>query len=179
MSRNCIVSSFVKIFRDEIDVGFTRQLDRFQDLDDHARNVFETLSAQNESVLAALPTESSKSDERIHATFDVIVAKQDETNTEVIETLQALDSTSRAEQVATRQELEQLKQALVQIRKDLIERDEEHQEILLELSRAYAGTERKRLQERSNAVAVAIYALVTIYEGLQVPKQSFFQTVQY
>src|SRR5438045_1465301 len=105
------------------------------------------------------------------------MVKQDETHTEVIEALQSLDSSSRAEQEATRRELEQLKQALAQIKQQMKRRDEELKELLKALSRNHNKRERKALRERSNAVTVALYALSTIYETLQVfqghPRMTF------
>ncbi|PMD38004.1 hypothetical protein L207DRAFT_59761 [Hyaloscypha variabilis F] len=205
------------------DVEATRQCERFDTLDAHAKAIFEAISQQQESIKDAIQIESlksddrhtntittivakqeevygeisrkldetgeltlqaviangesvhnlissegSRSDERHRETTEIIVTKQTESHTEVIETLQSLDSTSRTEQEATRREVEELKKAMKQIEEDMKRRDEELKELLQALSRTQNDLERKGLRERSNAVTVALVALMTIHETLQV-----------
>jgi hypothetical protein len=130
--------------------------------------IIQTVATNAESIRDIASSESLKSDERHRQATDIIVAKQDETHTEVIQALESLDSGSRTEQEATRQELQQLKQAIIQIQEDISQRDEELRGLLVKLSGAKSSRERRKIQERSNAVTVAICALVTIYESLQV-----------
>jgi septal ring factor EnvC (AmiA/AmiB activator) len=96
------------------------------------------------------------------------VAKQEETQAEMTQVLESIDASSRAEHEATRRELEQMKQALAQIEQDMIRRDDELKELLTAIGRAHGDKEKKNLQERSNAVTVALCALVTVYQSLQV-----------
>ncbi|KAN0094099.1 hypothetical protein V8E51_017283 [Hyaloscypha variabilis] len=207
----------------DIDVKATRQCERFDTLDAHAKAIFEAISQQQDSVKEAVQIESLKSDDRhtntvttivakqeevygeisrkideagelavqaviasgesVHnlissegsrlderhrETTEKIVAKQTESHTEVIETLQSLDSTSRTEQESTRRDVEELKKAMKQIEEDMKRRDAELKELLQALSRTHNDLERKGLRERSNAVTVALVALMTIYETLQV-----------
>jgi hypothetical protein len=209
--------------RCDIDVKATRQCERFDTLDAHAKAIFEAISQQQESMKDAVQIESLKSDDRhtntvttivakqeevygeisrkldeageltvqaviangesVHnlissegsrsdekhrETTEIIVTKQTESHTEVIETLQSLDSTSRTEQEATRREVEELKKAMKQIEEDMKRRDAELKELLQALSRTRNDLERKGLRERSNAVTVALVALMTIHETLKV-----------
>jgi hypothetical protein len=211
------------ICRLDIDAEFTRQLERFDTLDEHAKSILEAISEQKQSVEEAIQiesvksddrhtqtvttivtkqeeghldiiqtvnetrelvveavaangdsihslvsAESSRSDERHRETTETIVAKYDETHTEVIESLQALESISRTEQEAVRRGLEQLKQVMAQIEQDRKRRDDELKELLQAFHGAYSTRERKNLQERSKAVSVAVSALATTYESLQV-----------
>ncbi|KAH7348849.1 hypothetical protein BKA65DRAFT_268893 [Rhexocercosporidium sp. MPI-PUGE-AT-0058] len=56
---------------------------------------------------------------------------------------------------------------MVQIEEDMARRDEELKLLLIELSNSVNEKEKKRLQERSNAVTTALYALIIVYESLQ------------
>ena len=47
-------------------------------------------------------------------------------------------------------------------------RDEELKILIIDLSKTHTEKEKKRLQERSNTVTIALYALITVYERLQV-----------
>jgi hypothetical protein len=57
---------------------------------------------------------------------------------------------------------------MVQIEQDMKRRDEELTVLLLALREARTVKERQKLQERTNAVTTAIYALVTMNQSLQV-----------
>ncbi len=57
---------------------------------------------------------------------------------------------------------------MVQIGQDMKRHDEELKVLLLALGEAQTAKERQKLQERSNAFMTVIYALVTIYQSLQV-----------
>lgn len=61
-----------------------------------------------------------------------------------------------------------------QFEQDMLRRDNELKDLLIELSKAHSDKERKKLQERSNAVTVALCALVTIYQSLQVRQNTNF-----
>lgn len=119
-------------------------------------------------VRSAILAESENSDKRPEKTKGDILAKQAETQVEVTQALETLDTNLRAEQESTRLELEQLRSAMVQIEEDMARRDEELKLLLIELSSSVNDKEKKRLQERSNAVTTALYALIIVYESLQV-----------
>lgn len=144
------------------------RLDIIQTANENRELIVEAVAANGDSIHSLVSAESSRSDERHRETTDTIVAKHDETHTEVIESLQSLDATARAEQESTRRELEQLKQAMAQIEQDMKRRDEELKRLLMKLGHTHNSVKRKALQERSNAVTVALCALITIYECLQV-----------
>lgn len=136
------------------------------------RAVIETVTAQKISVEDALRQESTKSDERHQSTTDQIVTELEETHTQVITTLDRLNARSQAEHEDTRNELEQLRNAMAQIEQQMIRRDEELRELIVARNQAYTTKERRKLQEKSNAVTVAICALVTIYQSLEVIQNS-------
>jgi len=115
-----------------------------------------------------IQVESVKSDARHLETMVTIIAKQDETHMGINETLEAMDANSKAEHEATRRELEQMKRAMAQIEQDMIKRDAELKDLLTKLRGVHNEKERKTLQEKSNAVTVALFALVIVYQSLQV-----------
>ncbi|KAH7416755.1 hypothetical protein BKA64DRAFT_276354 [Cadophora sp. MPI-SDFR-AT-0126] len=121
-----------------------------------------------EDIRDAIHVESENSSQRHKQTQDIIIASHTEAQNDITQTLETLDSNLKAEQEATRRELEQLKIAMTQIEKDMARRDEELKVLLIELSHTHTEKEKRRLQERSNAVTIALYALVTVYEALQV-----------
>tara|TARA_R110002060_G_scaffold72578_3_gene81280 strand:- start:22 stop:657 length:636 start_codon:yes stop_codon:yes gene_type:complete len=121
-----------------------------------------------EEICNTIGVEGENSNHRHSQTQEIIVAKQTEARVEITQALDTLDSNLRAEQEATRKELEQLKVALKQIEKDMARRDEELKILIIDLSKTHTEKEKKRLQERSNAVTIALYALITVYESLQV-----------
>jgi hypothetical protein len=116
----------------------------------------------------SIKIESTKSDERHQTTSKEIIAKYDETHGQIQDSLDLLEASSRAEHEVTRRELEQIKNAMVQIEQDMKRRDEELTVLLLALREARTVKERQKLQERTNAVTTAIYALVTMNQSLQV-----------
>ncbi|KAG4436838.1 hypothetical protein IFR05_007687 [Cadophora sp. M221] len=120
-----------------------------------------------EDIRGAILEESENSDKRHQKTKGDILAKQTETQVEITQALETMDSNLRAEQESTRLELEQLRSAMVQIEEDIARRDEELKLLLIELSSSVNDKEKKRLQERSNAVTTALYALIIVYESLQ------------
>jgi len=159
------------VYRCEIDVESTKQSDRYNSLDTYAKTIVESISAHNNSLLKALQSESIQVGEREERTLQQlssIETTQIDTHIEVTTALKVVDFNSRAEHEATRRELEQMKHAMLQIEQDMVRRDEELKGLLLALSQAQGGKERERLQEKSNAVTAALYALVTIYQSLQV-----------
>ena len=128
------------------------------------KGAFESLDKQATAALEAL----SDNQESIQEMAVTIISNQDESQAIVTQTLESMDENSRVEHEATRRELEQMKQVVVQIQQDMVRRDNELKTLLLELSKTHSEKERKKLQEKSNAVTVALCALVTIYQGLQV-----------
>ena len=146
----------------------TKQLERFDSLDHNGKALLEALSEGHGSLQELMLVESVKSDERYERSMIKILAKQEETKLEVTQVFEMMDSGSRAEHEATRREIEQLKAAMAQIENDMIRRDEELKELLAALGKAHGDKERQKLQERSNAVTVALCALSTMYESLQV-----------
>ncbi|KAE9368313.1 hypothetical protein N431DRAFT_346969 [Stipitochalara longipes BDJ] len=148
-------------------------LDISRKIDEVGALTVQTVISNGKTVQGLISFEGSRLDERHRETTEIILAKQDETHTEVIETLQSLDSSSRAEQGATRRELGELKKVMKQIEQDMKRRDNELKELLKALANAHNDLGRKALRERSNAVTVALVALMTIYETLQVLKLPF------
>jgi hypothetical protein len=148
--------------QDEVHVNVTKVVNETGEL------MTQAVAANGEGIHTAISAESTKSDDRHRETTRIIIAKQDETHLGVTEMLHALDTASRAEQESTRRELEELKKAMQKIEQDMRRRDEELKDILTALSRTRNGVERKALREKSNAITVALVALMTIYEGLQV-----------
>jgi hypothetical protein len=126
------------------------------------------ISEQHVSIQDAIQYESAKSDERHRNITVTVVAKHEETHAEVTKALELLGASSRTEHEATRRELEQTKKAMAQIEQDMIRRDEELKGLLMALGQAHTVKERRKLQEKSNAVTVALCALVTMYQSLQV-----------
>ncbi|KAN0099315.1 hypothetical protein V8E51_013090 [Hyaloscypha variabilis] len=129
--------------------------------------VVQAVAASAEAIQETLSAESIKADNRHQHTAEVIVAKQIKAHTEVIETLQSLNCSSRAEQEATRRELEQLKQALTKTEQDIETRVEELKEFVEALNRTRDDKLRRQLQERSNAITVALSAMAIVHESLQ------------
>jgi hypothetical protein len=198
--------------RCDIDVEATRQFERFDNLDDQAKAIFEAISQQQESIKDAVQIESLKSDDRHTNTVTTIVAKQeevygeisrkideagelavqaviangesvhnlissegsrsDERHREATEIIVAKQTESHAEVIetlqATRREVEELKKAMKKIEEDMKRRDKELKELLRALSRTHNDLERKGIRERSNAVTVALVALMKIHETLKV-----------
>jgi hypothetical protein len=130
--------------------------------------VVQAVAASAEAIQETLSAESIKADNRHQHTAEVIVAKQIKAHTEVIETLQSLNCSSRAEQEATRRELEQLKQALTKTEQDIKTRVEELKEFVEALNRTRDDKLRRQLQERSNTITVALSAMAIVHESLQV-----------
>jgi hypothetical protein len=126
--------------------------------------MLEVLSKSHESVQDFIKVESGKSNERHEQSTTTIVANA----------LESVNASSREEHEATRRELEQMKEALAQIEQDMIRRDNELKELPIALGKVHSEREKKKLQERSNAVTVALCALVTIYENLQVHIPFFY-----
>ena len=122
-------------------------------LDGHAKAALQAIANNQTSIQEASAT---------------ILSNQDESQVAINQALETMNASSQAEHEATRRELEQMKQAMAQIERDMVRRDKELKELLIELSKTSAEKERKKLQEQSNAVSVALCALVTIYQGLQV-----------
>lgn len=122
-------------------------------LDDQAKEALQALSDNRELLQGATVT---------------ILSTQEESQAIVKQAFELMDVNSRAEHEATRRELEQMKRAIAQIEQDMVRRDQELKELLFELSKSTTEKERKKLQEKSNAVTVALCALVTIYQGLEV-----------
>lgn len=94
-------------------------LDVIRTVNETGELIVEAVAANGDSIHSLISAESSKSDERHQSTTEIIVAKHDKTHIEVKDILQSLDATARAEQESTRRELEQLKQAMVQIEQDM------------------------------------------------------------
>jgi uncharacterized protein (DUF3084 family) len=159
--------------RRDFDIESIKQSERFNNLDTRAKTLLDTLINHHSSVVEKIQLESAKSDERHLQTTVTIISKQEETQTEVTKVIEGLDASSRAEHEATRRELEQMKQTMAKIEQDMARRDEELKGLLIALSQAHTERERKKLQEKSNAVTAALFALVTIYESLQVEASSF------
>jgi hypothetical protein len=139
-----------------------------ESISSHAEAIISTSKANNDELLDSIRKESERSDEREHETTTAVVSRQEELHAEVQHGLEQLDASSREEHEATRRELEQMKKAMEQIIEDIARRDEELRLLLRELNQSKSSSERKKLKERSNAVTVALCALVTIYESLQV-----------
>jgi hypothetical protein len=76
-----------------------------------------------------------------------------------------MNSSARAEQETTRQELQQVLHAMVHIEQHLKRRDQELQELLKILNRTYDIVERRAIKERSSVVIIAICVLMTSYES--------------
>jgi uncharacterized protein (DUF3084 family) len=150
-----------------------KQSERYSNLNTHTKTLLDTLIKHHGSVEERIQLESVKSDERHKKTTVAIVNKQEETQLEVAKALEALDATSHAEHEATHCQLEQMKQAMANIEQDMAQRDKELKGLLAALSQAHTERERKKLQEKSNAVTAAIFDLVTVSESLQVQPSSF------
>lgn len=134
--------------------------------------VIEAVTVQQMSVGDAIHQESTKSDERHQSMTEKVVTELEETHTQVINTLDRLDARSQAEHEATRKELEQLKNAMAQIEQQMKRRDEELRVLVVARSQAHTIKERRKLQEKSNAVTVAICALATVYQSLEAIQNS-------
>jgi hypothetical protein len=122
-------------------------------LDDQAKAALEGISDNQTSIQEASAT---------------ILSNQVESHIAINQALETMNASSQAEHEATRRELEQMKRAMAEIERDMVRRDKELKELLVELSKTSTEKERRKLQEKSNAVSVALCALVTIYQGLQV-----------
>ncbi|KAL2064630.1 hypothetical protein VTL71DRAFT_3767 [Oculimacula yallundae] len=131
----------------------------------------EVITSQNfqvqKTICDAITVESENSGERHEQTRNEITAKQTESQAEITQALEVLDSNIRAEQESTRLELEQLRLAMAQIEEDMARRDDELKALLVELCNSKSDRDKKRIQEKSNAVSTALYALVTVYDTLQ------------
>jgi hypothetical protein len=57
---------------------------------------------------------------------------------------------------------------MVQIETDMVQRDRELKKLLVELREAHSDKKRKKLREKSNAIAVALCAFATMHQSLQV-----------
>lgn len=145
-----------------------KETEAFRSLDEHAQAVLEAIEGNTSSTHELLQSERVRTEECYHRTVSTIITKQNETQLEITVALEALEESSRAEQEITRQELEQMKQAMLKIEQDMIHRDSELKGLLLALGQARNEREKEKLQEKSNAVTAAIYALVVVYQSLQV-----------
>lgn len=144
------------------------QVAMLESVSDHAEAIISTFTANNEGLHEALRTEGERLGERHRETTAAVASRQEELHEEAQHSLEQMNANSREDHEATRRELEQMKMAMQQIVEDIARRDEELKSLLADLNKSHSPNERKKLKERSNAVTVALCALVTIYEALQV-----------
>lgn len=101
-------------------------------------------------------------------TREIIVHRQTEPQTEIIEAIQVTEQHGDTEHEATRHEIAQLKDAIEELSKQMKQKDNELQEILTEFRNTRSPKKKKKLRERGNAISAALLAFEVMYRSLMV-----------
>lgn len=135
----------------------------------------DALSHSHNSMQVVVHSEITESSRQMEQVIKGIDTRQANALAGVVKTLESLEhdchierNTSREEQKAIRWELEQTKQTLEEIKREITKSGDEMRELVAALRIERNGHQRKKIIERGHAITVALRALAIVKEALKV-----------
>jgi hypothetical protein len=156
----------ISLDREQFDISSIKQSEDYKSLNDKAHQIIDFIISQQD--VFKVDTESQTAEIRnMHVeTNEMIIEQHDVTRIEIIEAIQVTEQHNEADQLATRQEIAQLKEAIKQLSEQMKQKDIELGEFL-KAFRETRSQKKKVLQKRSNAVSATLLALEIMYRSLQ------------
>jgi predicted RNase H-like nuclease (RuvC/YqgF family) len=161
-------------YREHVNFSEIRQSESFQKLDEKSQRIVD-LIVQQQDVFTNSIQKQTEEIKALHAESKATVIEQHTTTrVEIVQAIQVTKESSEADQVATRQEIANLKAAIKELSEQMKQKDAELSQFLKEFREARTEKKKKALQERSNAVSATLLALEMIYRSLQVRCQILY-----